>query len=111
MNREKLQQLSDALHNTTVLPDFDFHMSKYGTCSDLDYCVCGFANAAGISSDNEIQDILNDGDERRWVVSGYWAEVDNTREGAALRIDYLIDTGLPENWCEQINGTAPLTYK
>jgi len=50
------------------------------------------------------------GDEWKWCFSSKWLTTDNTPEGAALRIEWLLNNGLPENWVEQMNGTAPLCY-
>jgi hypothetical protein len=48
--------------------------------------------------------------EWNWCFHGMWNEVDNTPIGASKRIKYLIEHGLPENWREQMNGEAPLSY-
>ncbi len=46
-----------------------------------------------------------------WCFHGCWADVDKTAKGAARRILYMLDKGIPENWYEQMDGTEPLTYK
>lgn len=39
-----------------------------------------------------------------------WKDVDNTPTGAAKRIRNFVENGLPEDWDEQMHGTAPLSY-
>jgi len=39
-----------------------------------------------------------------------WKFIDNTSKGAAQRIRYFLEYGLPENWKEQMTGKAPLSY-
>ena len=46
-----------------------------------------------------------------WCFSTDWTDADNTPEGAALRIEWLLSHGLPEDWYEQLKGMAPLCYK
>lgn len=43
-----------------------------------------------------------DSDEFRWLFSPEWARQDNTPQGAAKRIDYLLANGLPEGWDEYV---------
>jgi hypothetical protein len=45
-----------------------------------------------------------------WCFDYEWGEVDNTPEGAALRIEWLINHGLPDNWEKQMNGEEELCY-
>jgi len=45
-----------------------------------------------------------------WCFSAFWQKLDNTPEGAALRIEWLIEKGCPEDWWEQIQGRVPLCY-
>lgn len=45
-----------------------------------------------------------------WLFSGTWRYTDNTPQGAAKRILYLIRHGLPDDWEEQMTKCAPLTY-
>lgn len=46
-----------------------------------------------------------------WVFDGVWYEVDNTARGAAARIYYMLENGIPENFEEQMTGLAPLSYE
>ena len=50
-------------------------------------------------------------DEWLWCFSSDWSATDNTPKGAALRIEWLLQNGLPENWEEQLEGDTPLCYK
>lgn len=45
-----------------------------------------------------------------WCFSFDWEYLDNTPEGAALRIEWLINHGLPKNSGIQMIGNAPLCY-
>lgn len=45
-----------------------------------------------------------------WMFSAKWALTDNSRRGAALRILYLLEFGMPENYQDQWEGDAPLCY-
>lgn len=46
-----------------------------------------------------------------WCFDANWVYKDNTPQGAAKRIKYLVEKGLPDNWYEQLNGRAELCYK
>lgn len=46
-----------------------------------------------------------------WMFSLRWTGVDNTPTGAADRIEWFLNHGLPGNWHEQMMGDAPLCYK
>ena len=52
-----------------------------------------------------------DSAEWQWLFCAPWTKIDNTPEGAALRIEWLLKNGLPENWQEQMCGLDPLCYK
>lgn len=45
-----------------------------------------------------------------YLFSGQWAGVDNTPKGAAARIRYYLEHGLPSDWEDQMRGNAPLSY-
>lgn len=49
--------------------------------------------------------------EWTWCFTGCWDRTDNTPEGAALRMEWLINHGLPDNWEQQIDGDEPLCYR
>jgi len=50
-------------------------------------------------------------DEWEWCFSDKWAGIDNTPKGAAQRIMWLLDKGLPEDWEDQMDGDSELCYK
>jgi len=45
-----------------------------------------------------------------WCFDSRWLYIDNTPTGAALRIEWLINKGLPRNWRAQMKGTHKLCY-
>jgi len=59
---------------------------------------------------SEIFTSLNDY-QWNWCFSWDWRLRDNTPEGAALRIEWLLKKGLPRNWKSQMIGKAPLCYR
>ena len=48
--------------------------------------------------------------ETHWCFAYFWARVDNTPEGAAKRILWLLEYGVPKDWQAQMLGSAPLCY-
>lgn len=46
-----------------------------------------------------------------WCFSSDWYCTDNTPQGAAARIRWLLEHGLPKDWRRQVHGLAPLCYK
>ena len=47
-----------------------------------------------------------------WCFSSDWCNVDNTPQGAAARIKWVLDYGkAPADWSKQMNGEAPLCYR
>ena len=47
-----------------------------------------------------------------WCFSGDWSHNDNTPEGAAKRIQWMLEhNGVPNNYRKQINGDKPLCYR
>lgn len=51
------------------------------------------------------------GDEWLWCFAPEWESVDNTPEGGAKRILWMLNFGLPRDWLEQLDGVAPLCYR
>lgn len=49
--------------------------------------------------------------EWEWLFAPDWKCTDNTPEGAALRIEWLLKNGLPKDSEEQVRGYGPLCYK
>lgn len=46
-----------------------------------------------------------------WLFAGRWTSSDNTARGAAARIYYALEHGIPEDWHDQIDGYASLCYE
>lgn len=49
--------------------------------------------------------------QEEWLFHGGWADVDNTAEGAAARIDWFLNFGVPDDAQGQLLGRAPLCYR
>lgn len=47
----------------------------------------------------------------QWLFGYDWARVDNTPLGAYNRIIHTISNGIPDNWRDQMNGIANLSYR
>ena len=84
-------------------------------------CAVGWGPAAGIEASVNDDNWWNysyrvfvpsdDVEAWDWCFDADWASVDNTPSGAALRILYLLDKGLPEDSYEQMYGSEPLCYR
>lgn len=48
--------------------------------------------------------------EWAYLFSSYWCQIDNTAQGAAIRVLHFLTHGLPTDWCEQIHGAARISY-
>lgn len=115
MNRENLQKLATFLAYGTAPEGVQFDMSSYSPFNDryerqlscgTAGCAVGWAPFAGIEKlphesfadycDRQLVEKLADG--WNWCFSGYWAHYDNTPLGAAKRIQYFLDNGLPEEF-------------
>ena len=130
MNKENLQKMADYIR---TVPQEKFGMQMYRStyqatpeCSSVG-CVIGHCTILAteplpmmvghedrIDFENWSQQFTGldfERDEWEWCFGGRWVEGDNTPEGAALRIEWLIKNGLPENWEEQAEGYEPLCYK
>lgn len=87
-------------------------------------CLLGHGQLAGIKADDRddwgtygekfISTKLRYGIEVNmwhWCFAGGWQSIDNTPEGGAKRILWLLEKGLPETWMHQLLGDSPLCYK
>lgn len=45
-----------------------------------------------------------------WLLSSLWVQTDNTAIGAAMRLMYVLDYGVPEDWMAIIHGQAESDY-
>lgn len=100
------------------LKDDEFLKPAQHTCGTVG-CAAGHFPAAGIKPFNA--EFWNEYITRttgfnpfcyewEWCFGPDWRDVDNTPEGAAKRILWLLDKDLPEDWEEQQGGSAPLCY-
>ena len=133
MKRENLQLMANHL-KTNVLPE-NFHMGKYrGDDDDFSSPVCGsvgctVGNCTVLDVENVIKNFTDSGGEIEfgawseyftglywaghewyWCFGSTWKTTDNTPTGAALRIEWLLNHGLPENWSRQMYGVEDLCY-
>lgn len=46
-----------------------------------------------------------------WMFGTDWSIIDNTPQGAAARINFFLEKGLPFNYDLQASGAAPLCYE
>lgn len=111
----------------------EFNMSRYSDCPSNGVTECGTVGCAvghgpyaGIPKKKDetwegyaYRCFLNwqnsDGDlgrgpHWRWCFGGEWTYADNTPKGAAKRILWLLDKGLPDNWAEQMSCKEKLCY-
>jgi len=129
MNRENLQRMADYIK---TVPQEKFAINMYrGAYKDNGHecntlgCVIGHCtildkNPLPIMGFNQRIDfglwsegftgIDVDEDEWKWCFDGDWDTIDNTPTGAAKRIEWLLNNGLPENWEQQMSGEKPLCY-
>jgi len=132
MRRENLQLMAD--HLKTNVKQGNFDMGEYRGDDDFSNPECGsvgctVGNCTVLDAENVINNftdtdgeikfgdwsedftgLLGGGDEWEWCFSSKWTFIDNTPTGAALRIEWLLNHGLPENWKNQMRGREKLCY-
>ena len=134
MKRENLQLMANHLKNN-VIPE-NFEMDQYRANGDYINPVCGsvgctVGNCTVLDTENVMNNFINsDGRidftawsedytglleaeyeaEWEWCFGCQWIFIDNTPTGAALRIEWLLNHGLPENWMSQMYGREELCY-
>jgi hypothetical protein len=135
VNRGNLRKLADYL---AALPrDYQhFDMSSFlcqpggltmppkeasllGSCGTV-ACTAGHGPAAGIPIPegctswwqycDSVFGATFAGAHYQWCFAAEWKDVDNTPQGAAQRIYWLLEHGVPEDRYLQMNGRAPLCY-
>jgi hypothetical protein len=132
MNRENLQRMADYIR---TIPQEKFDMSVFRDGNDAFSSECKTVGCAvghcTILDDRPLPITLNGeinylnwsmeftgldtgpgcgNPEWQWCFSPYWVITDNTPEGAARRIEWLLANGLPDNSSEQEYGEEPLCY-
>ena len=134
MKRENLQLMAD--HLKINVKQENFHMGEYRGDDDLSNPVCGsvgctVGTCSVLDVENVIENFINsDGEidfgawsvdftglleaeyeaEWEWCFGSKWKTTDNTPTGAALRIEWLLNNGLPENWKNQMYDREELCY-
>ena len=132
MKRENLQLMANHLKTNVNQDNFD--MGKYrglydtinpvcgsagcviGTCSvlDADNVITNFTDTDGeiyfMDWSEDFTGLYRGEDEWAWCFDSTWKTTDNTPTGAALRIEWLLNNGLPENWKNQMYGHEKLCY-
>jgi hypothetical protein len=131
MNKENLQRMADYIR---TVPREKFDMLEFrggeGKKAECDSVGCVIGHCTVLDAENikaRFTDV--DGEIRfaiwseeftglslhrsgwDWCFSADWIYIDNTPEGAALRIEWLIENGLPEDADEQMIGAAKLCYR
>ena len=132
MKRDNLQLMANHLKNN-VIPE-NFEMDQYRANGDYINPVCGsvgctVGNCTVLDAVNVIENftdsegniyfgvwsedftgIYGGENEWHWCFGSRWSKTDNTPTGAALRIEWLLNNGLPENWDCQMSGKEKLCY-
>lgn len=130
INRKNLQKLATFLAYGELPKDVGFNMWSYcstGTwgitrppCGSV-ACAVGLTPFAGIrklkaESFNEYclrvfgVDADNVAPEFQWCFASGWSGIDNTPNGAAKRIQHLLDKGIPKKWRGYPNDNAKKLY-
>lgn len=120
MNKENLQTLATFLYYGRKPRGVEFDMERFAdgesylaTKCGTAGCAVGWGPFAGIAkqSGEEWQDysercFIPDSLEWFWCFDADWAGADNTRKGAAKRIQYLLDNGeVPEGFHSFVDFT------
>jgi len=127
MNRKNLQLMADHIRK---IPREVFDMELFRIGQDLtikcDSVGCAIGHCPVLDPNPDTIPRCGDGsidyttwsfnftglnvEQWSWCFSGGWTDVDNTPKGAALRIEWLLNHGLPEDSYEQMEGDSPLCY-
>ncbi len=125
-HEDNLRKLAGYLMQPTLRAKFDMvdfvgeisclEMSRLTECGTIG-CAVGHGPYAGIpKSKDEIWSFYSyrvfglEDDYWDFCFSDIWGMVDNTPHGAAKRILVLLDSGLPEDWEEQMRGGIDINY-
>ena len=131
MKRDNLQLMADHLKISVNQDNFD--MDQYrGDIDDFSDPECGSAGCTvGTCTVLDVENVIKNftfpnGEinfrawsedftgiyraEWAWCFGYAWAKTDNTPIGAALRIEWLLNHGLPDEWDCQMYGREELCY-
>ena len=129
MKRENLQLMANHLKINVKQKNFDMETYR-GDDDDLRNPVCGsvgcpVGTCTVLDAENVIKNFTYPNGEIKftawsvdftgllgveyeaewaWCFDSTWKTTDNTPIGAALRIEWLLNHGLPENWMNQMYG-------
>jgi len=124
-----LRRLAALLATGVNENEVEFDMEIFSYTDDDSETVCGSGGCAVgwntfLISKNELEGYatysykhivgMSDGSAGAawdWCFDYTWTDTDNTPQGAGKRIMWLLNSGLPEDSYEQMNGDAPLCYK
>ena len=115
--RANLARLADYLE---TVPQSAFDMESFEEETDCGTVACavGHGPAAGFPkpvleawTSYSSREFAPDSPAWDWCFFGRWSETDNTPQGAAARIRYMLEHGVPENYEEQMCGDEPLSYE
>ncbi len=129
MNKENLQKMADYIR---TIPEEKFDMRDYRSFDDkfsteCDSVACVIGHCTVLDKENILENFIKSSgnicftewsydftgimsNEWYWCFSSYWTDTDNTVEGAARRIEWLINNGLPEDWEKQMHREEKLCY-
>jgi hypothetical protein len=114
MNRKNLQKLATFLAYGKLPKEVEFDMSAYAedpwskrdTICGTVGCAAGMGPFAGIKK-KRVEDwddycgrvfLESASREWDWCFGSSWQDIDNTPKGAARRIQYLLDKGVPDDF-------------
>ena len=129
MNEKNLRKAIAYLRSGKLKADFDMDFfteakflsveNKRTTCGSVG-CVIGHMPYAGIEKfkdenwldySERIFGISMFSKEWCWCFSSSWHPIDNMPQGAADRIEWMLEHGVPDNYSEQMFGESPICYK
>ena len=130
MNKENLLRMADYIEKVPQ-EKFDMDAFRIGTyrtpeCNSIG-CVIGHCTVLDaknvmknfVREDGTIRfwewsldftGINNDMDEWNFLFGSDWNRTDTTQTGAAKRIRYFVEKGLPDNWLDVMDGKYPIPY-
>lgn len=125
---DNLRKLATYLLEGNLKAKFDMQMYSdsvfpWGMVSETDCgtigCAVGHGPHAGIKKlpteswldySSRVFGLSKLSDEWTWCFSQDWYKTDNTSDGAAQRIIYLLDNGMPKDFLDQMVGSGTLCY-
>lgn len=129
MNKERLLQAADWLEANVPQERFDISDWREGQLHtpECDSVGCAVGHLTAIDAENVnnnykmFDEVIMfkvwsmgyfglDAKKWNWCFASDWYEVDNTVKGAAARMRYLANNGLPYNWAEIMCGEEPVNY-